>query len=76
MGFILIPPTVFLAFKMRKILIETGFSYRYYSNSYLYSGKEIDRMNGLNEYDFSERRMDNAGTGFTTHDPLAELHYS
>ena len=33
-------------------------------------------MNGLYEYDFSARRMDNAGTGFTTPDPLAELHYS
>ena len=54
----------------------TGFSYRYYSNPYLYSGKEIDRMNGLNEYDYGARWMDNAVPGFTTPDPLAELHYS
>jgi len=33
-------------------------------------------MNGLNEYDFSARWMDNAVPGFTTPDPLAELHYS
>jgi len=72
----LIPPSVFLGFVIRKTLMGTGFSYHYYSNSYLYSGKEIDRMNGLNEYDFSARWMDNAVPGFTTPDPLAELHYS
>jgi RHS repeat-associated protein len=44
------------------------------ANPYLYSGKETDRMNGLNEYDFSARWLDNAVPGFTTPDPLAELH--
>jgi len=29
-------------------------------NPYLYSGKEIDRMHGLNEYDFSARWQDAA----------------
>jgi RHS repeat-associated protein len=43
-------------------------------NSYLYSGKEIDRMHGLNEYDFSARWQDAAQPGFTTMDPLVEIH--
>ncbi len=43
------------------------------TNPYLYSGKEIDRMHGLNEYDFSARWQDAANPGFTTMDPLAEL---
>ena len=42
------------------------------NNPYLYSGKEIDRMHGLNEYDFSARWQDAAIMGFTTMDPLAE----
>jgi RHS repeat-associated protein len=41
-------------------------------NPYLYSGKEIDRMHGLNEYDFSARWQDPVVPGFTSHDPLAE----
>ena len=44
------------------------------NNPYLYSGKEIDRMHGLNEYDFSARWQDAAMPGFTTPDPLAETH--
>ena len=44
------------------------------ANPYLYSGKEIDRLNGLNEYDFSARWLDNAVPGFTTSDPLVENH--
>jgi len=43
-------------------------------NPYLYSGKEIDRMNGLNESDFSARWQDPAVPGFTSADPLAETH--
>jgi RHS repeat-associated protein len=42
------------------------------TNPYLYSGKEIDRMHGLNEYDFSARWQDPAVPGFTTMDPLVE----
>ena len=45
-------------------------------NPYLYSGKEIDRMNGLNESDFSARWHDPAIPGFTTADPLGENHYN
>ena len=45
-------------------------------NPYLYSGKELDRMHGLNQYDFTGRWLDNAVPGFTTPDPLAESHYS
>jgi len=44
------------------------------TNPYLYSGKEIDRMHGLNEYDFSARWQDPAVPGFTTSDPLVENH--
>ena len=44
------------------------------TNPYLYSGKEVDRMNGLNENDFSARWLDNAVPGFTSSDPLAERH--
>jgi len=32
----------------------------------------MERMNGLNQYDFSARWLDNAVTCFTTSDPLAE----
>ena len=45
-------------------------------NPYLYSGKELDRMHGLNQYDFTGRWTDNALAGFTTVDPLAEYHFS
>jgi len=44
------------------------------STPYLYSGKEVDRMNGLNESDFSARWHDPAVPGFTSADPLAETH--
>jgi RHS repeat-associated protein len=44
------------------------------TDPYLYSGKEIDRMNGLNESDFSARWQDAAVPGFTTSDPLVENH--
>lgn len=39
---------------------------------YLYSNKEVERVNGLNEYDFSARWMDPAVPAFQTSDPLAE----
>ena len=44
-------------------------------NSYL-QHKELDRMHGLNEYDFSARWYDHTVLGFTTPDPLAENHCS
>jgi RHS repeat-associated protein len=43
---------------------------------YRHSGKELEAMNGLNQYDFGARRR---GTGlpiWTTMDPLAEKYYS
>ncbi len=43
---------------------------------YRYNGKEMEAMNGLNQYDFGARRR---GTGlpvWTARDPLAEKHYN
>jgi len=40
---------------------------------YKYNGKELDRMNGLDWYDYGARYMD--GTRFTTMDPMAEKYY-
>lgn len=34
----------------------------------------MDHLNGLNQYDFSARWLDNAVPGFTSSDPLAERH--
>ena len=39
---------------------------------YKYGGKEFDRMNGLNFYDFTARHYDPALIRFTSPDPLAE----
>ena len=41
---------------------------------YKYNGKELDRMNGLDWYDYGARHMD--GIRFTTIDPLAEKYYN
>src|SRR5690606_16465000 len=46
------------------------------SNPYLYNGKEIDRMHGLNQYDYGARWRDGALPAWTTVDPLAEKYYS
>ena len=40
---------------------------------YKYNGKELDRMNGLDWYDYGARHMD--GIRFTTMDPMAEKYY-
>ena len=40
---------------------------------YKYNGKELDRMHGLDWYDYGARHMD--GMRFTTIDPLAEKDY-
>lgn len=40
---------------------------------YKYNGKELNRMNGLDWYDYSARYMD--GIRFTTIDPMAEKYY-
>jgi RHS repeat-associated protein len=39
-----------------------------------YNGKELDRMHGLDWYDYGARHMD--GMRFTTIDPLAEKYYN
>ena len=46
------------------------------TNPYLYNGKEIDRMHGLNQYDYGARWRDGALPPWTTVDPLAEKYYS
>jgi len=43
---------------------------------YKYNGKELDRMHGLNMYDYSARFMEPGVGRFTTVDPLAEKYYS
>ena len=40
---------------------------------YKYNGKELDRMHGLDWYDYGARHMD--AMRFTTMDPLAEKYY-
>lgn len=42
---------------------------------YKYNGKELDRMHGLNLYDYHARQYDGAGVRFTSMDPLAEKYY-
>ena len=41
---------------------------------YKYNGKELDMMNGLNQYDYGARYYDPAIARFATMDPLAEKH--
>lgn len=43
---------------------------------YKYNGKELDKMHGLNLYDYSARYYESAIGRFTTVDPLAESYYS
>ena len=43
-----------------------------YNTSYLYNGKEIDRMHGLNMYDYGARWRE---IGWLTIDPLCEKNY-
>ena len=42
---------------------------------YKYNGKELERMNGLDLYDYGARWMDGALGRFTTMDPLCEKYY-
>ena len=44
--------------------------------AYKYNGKELDRKNGLNLYDYSARYMEPALGRFTMMDPMAEKYYS
>jgi RHS repeat-associated protein len=43
---------------------------------YKYNGKELDKMHGLNLYDYGARMYDPAIGRFTTMDPLAEKNYN
>jgi RHS repeat-associated protein len=43
---------------------------------YKYNGKELDRMNGLNLYDYGARNFDAALTRWTCVDPMCEKYYS
>lgn len=45
------------------------------TDRYQYSGKEFDRMNGLDLYDFHARHYDPVLGRFTTPDPLSEKYY-
>ncbi|MBB3188591.1 RHS repeat-associated core domain-containing protein [Microbacter margulisiae] len=42
---------------------------------YRYNGKELEAMNGLNQYDYGARRRETGIPVWTTVDPLAEKHY-
>ncbi|MBQ4344902.1 MAG: RHS repeat-associated core domain-containing protein, partial [Muribaculaceae bacterium] len=44
------------------------------SDLYRYSGKELDKISGLDWYDFSARHLDPAYCRFTTPNPLAEQY--
>ena len=43
---------------------------------YKYNGKELDRMHGLDWYDYGARHLDAAIVSWPTMDPLAEKYYS
>jgi len=58
-------------------LLITAFEGTTYANStYLYNGKELDGMNGLNEYDYGARWQDPTIGRWPTVDPHAENRYS
>ena len=52
-----------------------GNSYNQEFNKYKYNGKELNRMHGLDLYDYGARQYDPAIGSFTSMDPLAEKHY-
>ena len=45
------------------------------TDRYQYSGNELDRMNGLDLYDFHARQYDPALGRFTTPDPIDKVVY-
>ena len=45
-------------------------------STYLYNGKELDGMNGLNEYDYGSRWQDPTIGRWPTMDPLVDKYYS
>ena len=46
------------------------------NQAYKYNGKELDRMHGLDWYDYGTRNYDAALPVWTTVDPLAEKYYN
>ena len=44
--------------------------------SYKYGGKELDRMNGLNTYDFGARHLDSSKGGWDGMDPMLEMFHA
>jgi RHS repeat-associated protein len=56
----------------RRNLKVNGSCFNSGTNPYLYNGKEIDRMNGLNENDYGARWYDAAVGRWGSVDPLAE----
>ena len=55
---------------------EPALAYEDYWQPYRFSGKELDKQNGLNMYDFGARLFDVAGVPmWTSVDPLAEKYY-
>ena len=46
------------------------------NQAYKYNGKELDRMHGLDWYDYGARNYDAALPVWTTVDPLAEKYYN
>jgi len=58
-------------------LLITAFEGTTYANStYLYNGKELDGMNGLNAYDYGARWQDPTIGRWPTVDPHAEKYYN
>ena len=55
-------------------ILNESFTRLDYQNK-LYNGKELDRMHGLNLYDYSARQYDAALGQFTSMDPLCEKYY-
>ena len=46
------------------------------NQAYKYNGKELDRMHGLDWYDYGARNYDAPLLVWTTVDPLAEKYYN
>ncbi|MDO9153088.1 MAG: hypothetical protein Q7U47_05165 [Paludibacter sp.] len=47
-----------------------------YTTPYLYNGKEMDRMHGMNTYDYGARWREGVVPAWTVVDPLCEKYYS
>lgn len=58
------------------IFREDGYYDHASDQRYMYNGKELDRMYGLDLYDYHKRMQDPALGRFTTIDPMAEKYYN